>query len=95
MSERHELFDELEAFDPNWQRTYRTMEQAVEAARKVTPYIQKMMVDFIHNTPEGRRYITAIKSVPDIKGAIEAAQKAEEESPFFQRAMKRMGISDA
>jgi hypothetical protein len=80
MTERHELFDELEAFDNLWHKTYHNLEEAVLDASKQTPYIIDMWAHYV--TTEHRD----VDGVPDVKRAIEAAQKAEEDSPEFQRA---------
>lgn len=89
MSERHELFEELDAFDPYWQKNYRTLAQAVVAASAITPYIRDLYTDYANSS------VRSVDGVPDILGYIEDCKKAEEESPFFQRAMKRMGVRDA
>ena len=89
--ERHELFDELEAFDPNWQANYPNLFQAVDAAVAAAGYVRQIYLDFI-SSEAGLNYLANYKDVPDYKGAIEAAQKAEEDSPEFQRAMSKMGV---
>jgi hypothetical protein len=81
MSDRHELFDELEAFDPDWQTNYRNLEQAVLACSNDTPYVIDLWSHFV-STEE-----RSVDGVPDILSYIEECQKAEEESPFFQKAM--------
>ena len=84
--ERHELFEELEAFDPLWYKVYHNLEEAVYACGVETPYIIGIYHDYLSRTQR------PVDGVPDIKRYIEECQKAEEESPFFQRAMQRMGI---
>ena len=87
--ERHELFDELDAFDPHWQRNYPNLFQAVDAAVAAAGYVRDIYLDFI-SSEAGLNYLANYEDVPDVKGAIEAAQKAEEESPFFQKAVRSL-----
>lgn len=89
MSDRHEIFEELEAFDPCWVSRFDTIKDAAIAASEVTPYVMNIYLDYLQ-TPEGKRYQDYILSAPDIRGAIRAAQKAEQDSPEFQTAMARM-----
>jgi hypothetical protein len=83
MSDRHELFDELEAFDPIWFKVFHNIKEAVDAASVETPYISNIYRNFLL-TPSGQKYSTEISNVPDVKRAVEAMQRAEEESslPF-------------
>jgi hypothetical protein len=85
MSERHELFDELEAFDPKFQENYRTLWLAVHAASKDTPYVRDLYDDYARQFSRA-----AIENVPDILSAIESARKAEEDSPEFQSAFRKL-----
>ena len=52
MAEQHPLFEELEAFDPNWQRNYNTLLEAVAAAT-VDPLV---WLDWL-GTEAGARYL--------------------------------------
>ena len=88
---RHPLFDELDAFDPNWQNKYPDLRTAVEAAAEQTHYVKMDYMDWL-STPEGIAYTEQVASVPDMKGYIEECQKAEEESPYFKRAMNTWGF---
>lgn len=81
---RHELFEELDAFDPNWKNKYPDLRTAVRAAEAETPYIGTMFVQYVMEHDR-----SSIENVPDVKGYIEECQKAEEQSPYFQRAMQR------
>ena len=71
---KHELFEELDAFDPHWQENYRTVHEAAKAAD-----VFWLFEEFLE-TPEGIRYLETTAGVFDYLAAIEAAQKAEEES---------------
>ena len=82
---RHPLFEELDAFDPNWQNKYPNLRTAVKAAAEETPYIETMLLQYTLENPRHD-----IDDVPDMKGYIEECQKAEEESPYFQRARRTM-----
>ena len=86
-----QIFEELEAFDPSWKDRYHRLIDAVVAASAQTPYIMEMYTEFLQ-TPEGNQYLSQT-DVPDVKKYIEDCQKAEEESPFFQRAMRRLSGS--
>jgi hypothetical protein len=81
MSERHELFEELEAFDPKFQENYRTLHLAVAAASLDTPYVKELYTDYARTFDR-----SGIDDVFDTQGAIESAQRAEAESPAFQEA---------
>lgn len=81
--DRHELFEELEAFDPKWQETYHNLEEAVLSAASETPYVIDLWAHYVSTTER------SVDGVPDVKAYIEACQKAEAESPEFQRATAR------
>lgn len=83
MDERHELFDELDAFNPLWFKVYHTIPEAVADCATQTAYVEDMYIDW-KQTPEGVAYIENIGNVFDYQGAIEAEQQAEAESslPF-------------
>ena len=57
MSERHELFDVLEAADPNWQKRYASLAHAASGLRAVDEYHE-----FI-KTPDGQQYVRKVMSV--------------------------------
>ena len=84
--DRQQLFEELDAWNPRWQKEYRTLPQAVAAAN--CQFIQRAWDDYIQ-TPEGIRYLEVHSGVFDTLGAIEACRKAEEDSPAFQEAYQR------
>ena len=56
MSERHELFEVLEAADPNWQKRYRSIAHAASGLRAMDEYR-----DFI-KTPAGVHYLRKVAS---------------------------------
>jgi hypothetical protein len=70
----HELFEELDAFDPNWQKNYKTILEAVSACG----YPANHLFNHWLNTPEGWRYIQTMAGTPDYLSAIEEHQKALE-----------------
>jgi hypothetical protein len=73
---KHELFEELDAFDPKWRTHYPTIGEAAGAAG---------VTDLFHrwrNTDEGRAYTARMDGVPNYAGAIKAAQEAAERLPF-------------
>jgi hypothetical protein len=74
----HELFEELDAFDPKWQERYATVGDAARDAG-----VMELYCDWT-TTDEGRRYITGVLPVRDYRGEIRAQQEAEENSslPF-------------
>jgi len=68
--ERHELFDELEAFDPRWQQHYRTTREAVLAAGERAV---ELFRDWAAGDGKGS---VACQSVPDTIAAVERLQRA-------------------
>lgn len=85
MFEEHELFEELDAFDPLWQETYHCLADAVEAASEGTPYIISIYEEYLSE------HVRSVDGVPDVLRAIQEAQKAEEESPAFQASLRSLG----
>ncbi len=83
MSHYHEIFEELEAFDPLWHMNYHSMSEAIEAAAHGAPYVIELYEDYL-STPEGLKYLENIASTRDYLAEFRAAQRAEEESslPF-------------
>jgi len=77
----HELFEELQAFDPHWNDRFNSLQEAVDFVAQETPYINEMHIDFL-NTPEGRAYEDDIVSVFDYQGAIKAEQESAKKMPF-------------
>jgi len=73
---RHELFDELEAFDPRYQQHYPTLRAAAEAAHCVG-----LLEDYLH-TAQGNAYRRDIESAPDVLGAIKAMQESADRLPY-------------
>lgn len=58
--QRHELFDELEAFDPKWQTHYPTLLAAAKAARA-----EELFCQWLSWTAEGNKYAHSMNGVPD------------------------------
>jgi|DEB0MinimDraft_6_1074348.scaffolds.fasta_scaffold14213_3 hypothetical protein len=77
----HELFEELQAFDPHWNDRFNSLQEAVDFVAQETPYINEMHIDFL-NTPEGRAYEDDIASVFDYQGAIKAEKEAARKMRF-------------
>jgi hypothetical protein len=73
---KHELFEELEAFDPRWREHYATLEAAALHAGCIDLYKQW------RKTPEGKSVSAFYKDVPDYVSAIKASQEAAERLPF-------------
>lgn len=73
MSERHELFDELDAFQPAWQKVFHSLEDAVHNAADQTPYILELYLDYISEP-------RSVDGVPDVKKYFEECQKLDAES---------------
>lgn len=70
--QKHDLFWDLEAFDPHWQLHYKTLRAAAVAAKVLT-----MMSDWL-TTDEGRRYQELHTDVPDTLEQNLAEQKLRE-----------------
>lgn len=68
----HDLFDELDAFNPKWRDVYPTVRSAAEAAE-----VMGLYVDWTH-TPEGMAYKSAFADVPDYAAAAKAAAESVE-----------------
>jgi len=77
---RHELFEELDAFNPHWQQAYRSVIAAAKAAGA-----QELLSDWL-KTHQGETYLSHIHATRDYLKEIEEykALIAEEESklPF-------------
>ncbi len=73
---KHELFEELEAFDPKWQSHYANIAQAACAAGVMNIY------RYWIKTREGEAYLRLSAGVPDYKGAIEKEQESASRLPF-------------
>lgn len=72
---KHELFEELDAFDPKWRDRYPTIGEAAGAAGVPGLYHEW------RSTPEGRAYAARMAGVPNYAQAIKAAQEAAERLP--------------
>lgn len=78
MIERHELWDELEAFDPKWQQHYATTETAAAAAGVCAQW---------HDYCRTRRQTMACnpRQVADVAGTIRREQEAAASSSLPYR----------
>jgi hypothetical protein len=72
----HELFEELDAFDPKWRDHYATVRGAAIAAACHDLYLKW------RSTPEGQACAAIYRDVPDYLGATRAAQEAADRLPF-------------
>lgn len=61
----HELFEEIEAYDPKWRQRYPTVRAAAQAAGCPELYTKWLL------TPAGRTYADHIASLPDAYGAAQ------------------------
>jgi uncharacterized protein (UPF0147 family) len=73
---KHELFEELEAWNPHWQQVARSIRDAAERAQ-----VEALYEDWLR-TAEGIAYLERISNVPDYARAIEAQREAVERLPF-------------
>lgn len=73
----HELFEELEAFDPKWKLKYSTTYDAAVAANALDLY-----ADYTQ-TLLGSAYVRTYANVPDYAGA---AQRSAESAERFEEA---------
>lgn len=80
MNSKHELFEELEAFDPSWQNRYTSVTSAAKAAK-----CEDLLVDWL-STHQGETYLAHIHATRDYLEEIREYQDllADEESklPF-------------
>ena len=72
MTTKHELFEELEAFDPKWQEHYRSLFEAATAAK-----VRDLLVQYLE-TPAGGAYLSHTAGVRDYKAEIEEHQRLVE-----------------
>jgi hypothetical protein len=73
---KHELFEELDAFHPQWRNNYATLRGAAIAAGCYELYVAWRRTD------EGKACESITRDVPDYLGAVKAAQEAAERLPF-------------
>ena len=73
---KHQLFEELEAFDPRYAQRYRTLRDAAIAADCLP-----LFLDYLRSA-QGQAYATEVAAVPDALGAIEAAQESADRLPY-------------
>ena len=69
---QHDLFLELEAFNPRWQIVYASVGQAAKAA-KVLPMFQEWLL-----TEEGKHYQEIVRDVPDYEANNAAERRMRE-----------------
>lgn len=72
MIQNNNLFEELDAFDRNWQMHYRTLRDAAKAA-KVIPMYQEWLL-----SEPGTHYRELLRDVPDTLAQNEAERKLRE-----------------
>lgn len=72
---KHELFEELEAFDPRYRDHYATVRGAAVAAGVYELYVAWRKTD------EGKACAAITRDVPDYISAIKTAQEAAERLP--------------
>ncbi len=72
---KHELFEELEAFDPKYRDHYATVRAAAIAAGVHDMYLAW------RKTAEGKACAAIYRDVPDYVSAIKAAQEAADRLP--------------
>lgn len=70
---RHELFDELDAFDPRWQSKYRSVISAAKAAG-----VGELLRDWL-SSHQGETYLSHIHATRDYLKEIEDYKKLREE----------------
>jgi len=73
---KHELFEELDAWNPKWQTVAPSIRSAAEQAGVMSLYLDWL------STPEGAQYLQRTAGTPDYLGAVKAAQEAAERLPF-------------
>ena len=80
-TERHELWDELEAFDPKWQLHYDTTHDAAIAANVV-----ELWQEYCQSNPHRRQSMACLpRQVPDTVGAIRKQQEAAQSTSLPYR----------
>lgn len=82
-ADKHELFYQLDAFNPHWQKVYATIRSAAEAANCLPDYYDYMQ------TSEGMQYRLRMQDVPDTVAQNRAERRLRERmSAITQRARK-------
>jgi hypothetical protein len=71
---KHFLFEELEAFNPHWQRDYSSVRAAAEAANVMPEYYDWL------TSNDGKRYKATMRDVPDTLAAVKKLQELEANS---------------
>lgn len=72
--DRHDLFLDLDAFDPKWQIHYKTIALAATAAKVMHMYSEWL------GTVDGRRYQEILRDVPDTIAKNEAERLLREKA---------------
>lgn len=72
MTERHELFEELDAWDPRWTEHYASVRMAAIAAGLMH------LFHAYRGTPAGQAYERLLSGVPDAYGAIQEIQNGHD-----------------
>lgn len=68
---RHELWEELEAFDPKWQLHFETTEDAAIAAG-----VQEIWREYCRDFPRRQSMACSPRQVPDTAAAVRRQQEA-------------------
>jgi hypothetical protein len=74
----HNLFEELEAWNPRWREQYRTLWDAAQAAGEQALYYAWI------KTEDGRNYERLMYGVPNYSAAIEQTQTAFDRLPSIE-----------
>lgn len=69
---RHELFEELDAFNPKWQVKYKSLGEAALAANAIGLYN-----DFVR-TAEGQAYLARMHGVRDAQAEADKVRNAQD-----------------
>jgi hypothetical protein len=80
----HDLFEELDAWNPRWRDYYRTIWQAAQACGVHTEIAYAAWI----KTDDGRNYERLMYGVPNYQAAIETAQEAVDRLPVGLATMK-------
>lgn len=79
MDDKHELFWQIEAFDPHWQKHYKTLREAAVAADCLPDYY-----DYLQ-TSEGLQYRIRMQDVPDTLARNAAERRLRERMAAIAR----------
>lgn len=80
----HELFEELEAWRPDWQQV---VPRVMDAARCAGSRAEALYRDWLQ-TAQGQQYERLMYQVPNYAGALQAAQESADRLPAVVATMK-------